>query len=314
LTSTDHPAYTQPPFAEAAVLPHDLFSQYLTHIQHRRAPLTHVAYTADLKAFQKFLAASGLTARKREISPRLLDHYLAWLKGRRFADWTIQRRLQGLKSFFRWAVKRRYLRDDPFLVWELPTVAQDLPRPLTPEEDLRLLALLERPASTQYRRTVLMAVRLARFAGLRRGECNALTWANVDLGKGLLIVRKGKGGKDRAVPIPDGGLRRPLLAWWEAAGRPEDGCVLSGLRHRPLPAKALSQSIRHVYRAAQVAGATFHTLRTTYATRLLELGATIREVQDLLGHASVQTTMRYAAVTDLRKRDAVSRLDRDLQG
>jgi site-specific recombinase XerD len=294
------------------VLPHDLFHQYLTHIQHRRAPLTHVAYTADLKAFQKFLAASGLTARKREISPRLLDHYLAWLKGCGFSDGTIQRRLQGLKSFFRWGIKRQFLRDDPFVFWELPRAKQPLPRPLTPEEDMRLLAVLEDPAKTSFRRTVIMAIRLARFAGLRRSECNALQWQDVDLVKGMLIVRQGKGDRDRAVPIPDGGLRRPLIAWWETAGRPESGCVLTGLRGRPLQDRALSQSIKHVYRAARVAGATFHTLRTTYATRLLELGADIRTIQVLLGHASLNTTMRYLGITDLRKREAVNLLDKDL--
>lgn len=311
LTGPTDQGYTQPPL-EADVLPHDLFSQYLTHIQHRRSPLTHVAYTSDLKTFQKFLEAAGLKARKREISPALLDHYLAWLKGCQFADGTIQRRLQGLKSFFRWAVKRRYLRDDPFIHWELPRARQPLPRPLTPEEDMRLLGILGAPHKTSYRRTVIVAIRLARFAGLRRSECNALEWQDVDLVKGMLIVRHGKGDKDRAVPIPDAGLRQPLLAWWEAAGKPESGCVLTGLRHRPLHDRALSQSIKHVYRAARVADATFHTLRTTYATRLLELGADIRTIQVLLGHASLNTTMRYLGITDLRKREAVNLLDRDV--
>jgi len=312
LTGTTDQGYSQPP-QEADVLPHDLFSQYLAHIQHRRSPLTHVAYTSDLKTFQKFLEAAGLKARKREISPALLDHYLAWLKGCQFSDGTIQRRLQGLKSFFRWAIKRRYLRDDPFLFWDLPRPPQTAPRALTAEEDMRLLSLLDSQPPRRYQRMMLMASRLARFAGFRRSECVAHRWEQSDLVKGMLIVRKGKGNKDRVVPIPDDGLLLPLMAWYEECGRPQDGYVLTGLLKQPLATQALSQSIVHVYRAAQVVDATFHTLRVTYATRLLEHGATIREVQELLGHASVRTTERYTAVTDLRKRDAVRRLDRDLR-
>ncbi len=298
---------------EADVLPHDLFSQYLSHIQHRRKPLTHTAYTSDLKTFQKFLDATGLRARKREISPVMLDHYLAWLKACRFSDGTVQRRLQGLKSFFRWAIKRRYLRDDPFLFWELPRPPQTAPRALTADEDIRLLEVLDSRPPRRYQRMMLMATRLARFAGFRRSDCAAHCWEQSDLIKGTLVVRKGKGDKDRVVPIPDDGLLLPLIAWHEECGRPQEGYVLTGLLHQPLATQALSQSIVHVYRAARVVGATFHTLRVTYATRLLEHGATIREVQELLGHASLQTTERYTAVTDVRKRDAVRRLDKDLR-
>ena len=292
------------------MLPHDLFSQYLAFLKVRRQRHTHLGYRSDLKAFEKFLADSKTKVRKRDIGPRMLDAYLAWMKGRGFAKTTVQKRLQVLKSFFRWAIQREYLRDDPFLVWEIPRVTEIVPRALTPEEDMRLMRTLD--SVRRHDRTVAAGIRLARFAGLRVGECNALKWADVDLVKGTLIVRRGKGDKDRAVPIPDAGLRQPLIAHWEASGRPDSGCVLTGLRNQPLHEKALSRSIRRLYRAARVADATFHTLRATYATRLMERNVHPRTIQVLLGHQSLETTMRYLAVADLQKRQAVALLDQDI--
>jgi site-specific recombinase XerD len=313
LTTSDDQRYTRPPHPEeaSAVLPHDLFSQYLAFVKVRRRPLTFTSYQSDLATFLKFLAATGIRPRKREIGPQMLDRYLAWLVDRGMAPATIERRLQALQSFFRWAIQRRFLRDDPFVGWEIPRAKAPVPRALTFEEERRIMAVLA-AKRTRYARTVEMAIRLARFAGLRRGECNALRWENVDLIKGMVFVIGGKGDRDRAVPMPDAGLRRPLMAWWETAGRPECGSVLTGQRGRALPERALSRSIAIVCRAARVAGATFHTWRATYATRLLERGADPRTIQELLGHKSLDTTMRYLAVTDVRKWDAVQLLDQDV--
>jgi site-specific recombinase XerD len=293
------------------VLPHDLFSQYLDFIKHRRRPQTHISYQSDLRTFTRFLADTHIKPRKREIGPQLLDTYLAWLTTRSYAAPTIERRLQVLKNVFRWAIQRRFLRDDPFALWEIPRAKVPVVRALTREEERRILAVLA-TKRTRYARMVEMAIRLARFAGLRRGDCNALRWENVDLVKGVLYVIEGKGDQDAVVPIPDAGLRQPLVAWWEAAGRPESGCVLTGHRGQPLPIAALSRSIARLCRAARVVGATFHTLRATYATRLLEEEVDIRTIQILMRHKSLDTTMRYLEVTDARKREAAQRLDRGL--
>lgn len=313
MTFGTNPPYHGPPFPEEPdMLPHDLFSQYLSFLKVRRQRHTHLGYRSDLRAFEKFLAESKTKARKRDIGPRMLDAYLAWMKGRGFAKATVQKRLQVLKSFFRWAIQREHLRDDPFLVWEIPRVTEIVPRALTPEEDMRLMRGLDSMRARRSDRTVATGIRLARFAGLRVGECNALKWPETDLVKGTLIVRHGKGDRDRAVPIPDAGLRQPLIVHWEASGRPDSGYVLTGLRNRPLHDKALSRSIKRFYRAARVVDATFHTLRATYATRLMERGVHPRTIQVLLGHQSLETTMRYLAVADLQKRQAVALLDQDL--
>ena len=294
------------------MLPHDLFAEYLLFVKARRRPLTFISYESDLKTFQKFVAETQIKPRKRDIGLRLLDSYLAWLKNRGLAPATVERRLQALKSFFRYACQRKILRDDPFVIWEIPRATEPDPNPLTPEEDIRLIQILSRPTPRRFDRVVLMGIRLARFAGLRRGECNALQWQDVELVKGTIRVIGGKGGKDRTVPIPDVGLRRPLVAWRGECGQPDSGYVLTGLTRRPLQPPALSRSSRRFLVAVRAVGKSFHDLRATYATRLLEKGVDVRTIQVLLGHTSLDTTMRYLQVVEPRKREAVDRLDEDL--
>lgn len=293
------------------LIPSDLMARYLAFLATRRRPLTVISYTSDLNQFRRFLRGQQIH-RKGDVGPEVLDRYLRWMKTQYYTTATIERRLQSLQSFFRWAAERGYLRASPFLVWEIPRAPMPEPRPLTAEEDLRLLRLFDPWPRTRYDHMVILGVRMARFAGLRRGECNRLTWPDVDLLKGTAYIRHSKGDRDRAVPLPPRGLLGPLRDYWQNRDRPSRGVILTGLSNRPLPDKALSQAVRRLYRAASIVGATFHALRTTYATRLLEHGVDVRTIQLLLGHQSLDTTMRYLGVTDTRKKEAVQHLDADL--
>lgn len=293
-------------------IPSDLMSAYLQFIRARRAPLTWEAYRHDLQTFRSYLESTGHLPRKREIGPSMLDGYLAWLRGRQHTPATIERRLQALKSFFDWSVKRSYLAKSPFLVWDVPRAKERLPRALSWDEDARMLAGLQTWPRRGFDRMVVMGVRLGRYAGLRVGECNRLAWTEVDLAKGRLQILHSKGDEDRDVPIPRDGLLTPLRAWWVQRGEPSRGSVLTGLYGQPLPPKCLSRAVQRLFTAAQIRGASFHTLRATYATRLDELGVHPSVIQKLLGHKSMETTMRYISVAEERKRSAVELLDTSL--
>jgi len=292
-----------------APIPADLMTAYLDYIAARRAPLTLESYRQDLKTFRLYLEQTGHIPRKREIGPVMLDGYLAWLRHRAHAPATVERRLQALKGFFDWSVKRSYLAKSPFLLWDVPRAKETIPRALTWEEDDRLIDLMPTWPRTKFDRMLVMAVRFGRYAGLRVGECNRLRWAEVDFAKADLVILRSKGDESRVVPIPRDGLLLPLREYWERMGTPSDGYVLTGLYDQPLPPKCLSNSVRRLYSAARVRDASFHTLRATYATDLDEKGASITEIQKLLGHKNVQTTMRYIAVAKHRLRAAVDRLD-----
>jgi site-specific recombinase XerD len=293
-------------------IPSDLMSAFLDYVRSRRAPLTLDAYRHDLHTFRTYLEETGHIPRKREIGPTMLDGYLSWLRDRQHAPATIERRLQALKSFFDWSVKRAHLTKSPFLLWDLPRAKDRLPRALSWEEDARMLAALETWPVRAFDRMVVMGVRLGRYAGLRVGECNRLTWVDVDWHKARLLILRSKGDEDRDVPMPRDGLVAPLRAWWTAAGEPSRGSVLTGLYGQPLPLKCLSRAVQRLYSAARIRDASFHTLRSTYATRLDELGVYPSVIQKLLGHKSMETTMRYISVAEERKRSAVDLLDTSL--
>ena len=163
------------------MLPHDLFTQYLTFVKARRRPLTHISYATDLMTFERFRSSVTIRPRKRDIGPGLLDSYLAWLRSRNLASATVERRLQGLKSFFRWAVQRKRVTTDPFALWEIPRAKDPAPRALSPEEDIRLTQLMDAPMRHRFDRMVVIGIRLARFGGLRVGECNGLRWEDTEL-------------------------------------------------------------------------------------------------------------------------------------
>jgi integrase/recombinase XerD len=168
-------------------------------------------------------------------------------------------------------------------------------------------ALLGAAKSQRDRLIVLVGL----YLGLRVSEMTKLRVEDVDLVERLAFVRQGKGDKDRYVPIP-AGLVAPLRAWMGA--RQEGWLFPSRQGGGRLASRTVQLLIKRLAAAAGIAGATLarkctpHKLRHSYATRLLEAGATIREVQELLGHSSVATTEIYTHVNPGRLRGAVDRL------
>ena len=158
-------------------------------------------------------------------------------------------------------------------------------------------------AASCERDRLLLSVGL--LLGLRVSEITGLRIEDLDLADGTAFIRHGKGDKDRYVPVPQK-LLLPLSKWISSR---RVGLLFPGIRRPRLSSDYVQ---RMVQRTAQTAGimrrVTPHTLRHTYATRLLETGADLRQVQDLLGHSSVAITEIYTHVTVSRLRGAVDRL------
>lgn len=291
------------------MVPHDLIHTYLRVAAPRLRPTTVTSYRSDLFQFSAWMESRATSLRKKDVQLAAIEDYQADLHARGLSPRTIERKMQSLRAFFAWAHKRKAIRASPMADYRIPRPDERLARVLTPEEESRVFAVLEVCAHPFDLRAGIPAVRLARYGGLRRGECLALAWENTDLGKMQLFILDAKGGQDRPVPIPQQNLGRCLLDLWVATGRPMRGPVLRGLRHQRISPVSLNDAIRRYYRQARVEGATFHTLRHTYATRLVELGVHARVIQILLGHKSLQTTQRYMHVADAAKRQAADLLD-----
>ena len=215
--------------------------------------------------------------------------------------WSQHGRLVAVNGLFRWLTKQRALPANPAAELELPRVtAQRLPHPLSDGEITDLLARADPTTSIGLRDRAILETGYS--TGLRRMELIRLRLYDLDLARGVLAVREGKGRKDRVVPIGERAivwLQRYLdMSRPQFAVEPDEGTIFLTRRGRPFHPNHLSRLTRDYVVAAGIAkrGAC-HLLRHTMATAMLEHGADIRVIQEILGHARLTTTQLYTRVS-----------------
>ena len=273
---------------------------FLALLAARRAPRTVEAYRRDL--------AHAVAALRRPLdsaSTEDLERYLAEQRAAGLSGATIARRLSALRAFFRHQLLLGLRPDNPAAALDPPRRIRRLPRTLSPAEAERLV---EAAAGTEPRALRDRAlVELLYGAGLRVSEAVGLDRASVDLER-RLVRCTGKGSKERIVPIGRHGVE--ALRRYLSRGRP-----YLDRRHRPelfLNAQGgpltRAGAFLILRRLAGKAGLDErrvhpHLLRHSFATHLLEGGADLRSVQEMLGHADLATTELYTHVTDARRRD-----------
>jgi integrase/recombinase XerC len=245
-----------------------------------------------------------------ETSPAALDasdvrRFLA-ARHPRDAAASLARKLASIRAFFRFLVREGVRAADPTTGMPAPRTPKRLPRPLGVDDCELLMA----PPAESDEATALAELRdqalaeLLYGAGLRVGELVALDVRDVDLTQGEVRVL-GKGGKERVVPLP-AAARQALGAWLERRRRPgvlgEPLFVALRARRGEAPRRLDARDVRRrLARRALAAGLSDrvhpHRLRHSYATHLLDMGADLRAIQELLGHASLSTTQKYTAVS-----------------
>jgi integrase/recombinase XerC len=260
---------------------------------------TRRAYVADLRQLARFLGpdADPVRVAAADVRAFLADRH------RRLSAATVGRKLAALRSFFGYAVRTGLRTADPSLGLPAPRTPRRLPRPL-PVDDCHQLAEAGREGA---RARDLAMIEVLYGGGLRVAELCGLAIADADLARGELRVL-GKGNRERIVPLPSSALaalRAYLADGRGAAGRNEP--LFAALRRRRGEApRALDprDARRIVRRRAREAGLADrvhpHRLRHSFATHLLDMGADLREIQELLGHKSLSTTQKYTAVSAQR--------------
>jgi integrase/recombinase XerD len=273
---------------------------FLALLASRRAPKTVEAYRRDLKAL-----AAWLDGPVAQVTTEQLEQYLATLRADGLAPATIARRVAAIRSFFRHQTLLGARSDNPAAELELPRRRRTLPRTLSPAEAERLVEAASGTTPRALRDRAL--VELLYGAGLRVSEAVGLDKASVDL-DARLVRCVGKGSKERVVPV--GRQAVTALRRYLSRGRP-----YLDTRHRPelfLNAKGGGLTRAGVFlilrRLAGKAGLEPervhpHLLRHSFATHLLEGGADLRSVQEMLGHADLATTELYTHVSDRRRRE-----------
>jgi site-specific recombinase XerD len=283
----------------------DEFARSLTSV----SPATVEAYARDLRAFTTWAERLGLGG-PAAVERRTLRRYLAYMATRGNARRTIARRASALRRYFRWLVRAGHVSRDPTAGLSAPKGEARLPRVLRPDELRELLAEPDATGGARagdadggasaLRDTALLE--LLYGSGLRVSEATALDVDEVDLARHRVVVW-GKGGKQRAVPLSDPAA--DALRRWLADGRaalvtdatPAAAVFLNGRGRRLTPRDA-----RRIVDRRAPAPTHPHALRHTFATHLLDGGADLRVVQELLGHADVATTQRYTHVSKERLR------------
>jgi integrase/recombinase XerC len=285
------------------------FRQFLT-AEKRASEHTVRAYLRDLDEFRAHAEATlGRAPALDELDVILCRSYLASLHGRNDAV-TIGRKLSSLRAFFRLAVRRRLCKSSPVAALRAPKRARRLPSFLGKEDVGRLLdggARDEELGDDACARALEAALfEVIYGAGLRVSEACNLDVGDVEIdGAGAIVrVRQGKGRKDRIVPL--GSKARLAHAAYldrraERLGRPgarreEAQALFLSTRGRRLGPRAVRRLLARRELASGTPRVSPHALRHSFATHLLGEGADLRAIQEMLGHASLRTTQRYAHV------------------
>jgi integrase/recombinase XerC len=289
----------------------EALAEFLHHLslEKNASPLTVKSYREDLvQALDFFRTKLGSSApRPDKLNTRLVRAYLAWLHEQGYAKSTIARRLAAVRSWCRFLCRQTVLKVNPADGLRGPRLDQKLPHFVQREDMLRLLATppAEEPLGVRDR----AILETLYSAGLRVSELTGLNGDDVDLDAGLATVR-GKGRRERLALLgPPAVFAVRLWLGQRAvivARRPRAAAALflnrAGTR---LSSRSVGRMLeKYLAQAGLDPRTSPHTLRHSFATHLLDAGADIRSVQELLGHRSLSTTQIYTHVTTQRLRDS----------
>ena len=286
---------------------------FLEHLRYNRnaSPHTVAAYRSDLSQLMAFLdrRAAPRAAGLADLDHRSIRAFLGELYERGDTGASTARRLAAIRSFGRYLRRAGHVEQDPGAPLQAPRVERKMPAHLD-EDAMRHLLDAPDPATPLGRRDRAI-LELFYATGLRLSELVSLDLEQVNL-RGRLLRVRGKGGKERLLPfnrtaaeairrhLPD---RRELLAPAQPArprGRPVEAApdaLFLNYRGGRLSARSVDRLVRrHVAASSVRTGISPHALRHSFATHLLERGADLRAIQELLGHARISTTQRYTHV------------------
>lgn len=276
------------------------FSNYLKG-EKNVSPHTLKSYSSDLNDFLNFLKREKIPLKVRYIDHLIIRRFLASLHRRGLSHATTARKLATLRSFFRFLCREEYLEINPTLGTRTPKIAKRLPKFLDLKEVFSLLESPDEKSILGLRDRAILELLYA--TGMRVSELVGLNVNHVDLLGGVAKVW-GKGEKERLAPFGTEATRA-LHNYLRRRETLHPGEGERGLFLNKSGAQISARSIRrlldkHIKKASLSQKISPHTLRHSFATHLLDAGADLRSIQELLGHASLSTTQVYTHLTTER--------------
>ncbi len=279
------------------------FLDYLT-FERNISPNTVTAYREDLESFIGFLCNDYFTMGRDQLELTRIDHltirsYLAHLSRRKLSRSTTARHLSALRTFFKYLVREGAVESNPARTVATPKKEKHLPQVMQPADVALLLEQQDRSTTLGLRDAAWMELLYA--SGLRISELVGVDIDDLEL-KARLVKVHGKGSKERIVPF-GAKAESALHAWLAVRGElvhdVDEQAVFVNYRGHRITARSVARLFEvYLRRAAMRAGISPHTMRHSFATHLLNAGADLRGIQELLGHSSLSTTQKYTHLND----------------
>lgn len=261
-------------------------------------------YRREIEEFLEFLKTKSITTWDK-VDKEVIRDYLAWLTAEDYAKASIARRLSELRSFCRYLMRERVLDHNPFDAVSAPKVPKRLPRYLSTDEVKNLLSAPDIGDSQGLRDRAMLELLYA--AGMRVSELVNLNLSDIDSGRAQIKVL-GKGNKERMVLVGRPAMRAVMTYIREGRpkliGKKTSNAIFLNRFGSRLTVRSVQMGLAKYAMKAGIKGeVTPHVLRHTFATHLLDGGADLRAVQELLGHESLSTTQIYTHVSQARARE-----------
>lgn len=276
----------------------DKFINYLK-IEKNASGHTVLNYSVDLKNFASFLGSSSVES----VSYLFLRKYLAHMKEKNYSKRTVARKLASLRSFFKFLYREGYIKTNPSSGILTPKLDKKLPIFLDPDEVSKLIEAPDEKDLSGLRDRALMETLYS--TGIRVSELVGMNLSEIDFISGVIKVF-GKGKKERLAPIGDKALRA-IRNYFDKRGigkLNDKKAVFLNKDGGRLTDRSVRRVVeKYIKRVSLREGVSPHTLRHSFATHLLNRGADLRSVQELLGHMNLSTTQIYTHVTTQRLKE-----------
>ncbi|MCM8825028.1 MAG: tyrosine recombinase XerC [Candidatus Omnitrophica bacterium] len=274
------------------------FKEFLNYIKYQRNYSGHTvsAYKADL---EQFISFTGYDIDSVDID--LLRRYLFHLKvSKKYGFRSISRKIAAIKSFFKFLAKRGYTKKNPALLIASPKIPERLPLFLTYDEIEKIIESASGTSETELRNRAILE--LLYSSGLRVGELVSLKIEDINIPEGTVKVR-GKGNKERIVPVGSYALNS-IFEYLKKRPWSKNSFIFLNKKGGRITSRSVERIVKKYARLAGISKkVTPHVFRHSFATHLLDRGADLRTVQEMLGHSDISTTQVYTHVTVQRLKE-----------
>lgn len=287
----------------------DAIADFLLYLEdHGNSDLTITSYRSDLRQFLAFLRANQGPTTLEEIRPVWIRSFLREKRRQGLSTSSVARKLNCLRSFFKFCVLQEWLERNPAQSVEAPKIAETLPSYLREDEVYRLLNAVNQAKHCFAKRDRAL-IKLLLTTGIRRSELINLNWEDINFKEKTLTVRQGKGKKDRIIPLKEEVLQ-DLWDYLQTRLPLTNNALFLSRQKTRINKDSLARILKKYIQAAGIneKKVTAHTFRHTFATSLIHQGVDVAVVKDLMGHEDIQTTMKYTHTSNAHRIAAIDKL------